>query len=101
MITVRDADPARDAAACAAIYSPFVAGSAVTFEEEPPDEAAMRQRITAIMEEYPWIVAEHDGDVAGYAYASRPRERAAYRWAAEVGIYVGDGHRGRGGGRPL
>jgi phosphinothricin acetyltransferase len=98
---IRDADPHRDAAACAAIYAPFVRDSAVSFEESPPDANAMAHRITATMQAHPWVVAEVDHSVAGYAYASSHRIRPAYRWAADVGIYIGDGHRGQGVGRAL
>jgi len=98
---LRHADPARDGAACAAVYAPFVTGSAVSFEEEPASAAEMAQRIAATSERYPWLVAEEDGEVAGYAYACAHRERAAYRWAADVAAYVGEGYRRRGLGRAL
>jgi L-amino acid N-acyltransferase YncA len=97
--TVRVADPARDAAACAAIYAPFVSGTAVTFEEDPPPaEADFAARIANA---HLWLVAERGGEVAGYAYASQHHARASYRWAADVAVYVGDGQRGRGLGRAL
>ena len=100
-MVIRDADPHRDAAACAAIYAPFVRDAAVSFEERPPDAEAMRERIASTQLTHPWVVA-HVGDVlAGYAYASSHRVRSAYRWAADVGIYVGESHRGRGVGRLL
>jgi L-amino acid N-acyltransferase YncA len=98
---IRDADPHRDAAACAAIYAPFVRNTAVSFEESPPDAGAMVQRIASTQRTHPWVVAQEGDDVAGYAYASSHRVRSAYRWAADVGIYVGDRHRGRGVGRAL
>lgn len=98
---IRHAHPDHDAAACASIYGPFVTGTAVSFEEEPPDPAEFAQRIAAISISYPWLVAEANGGVVGYAYASRHRERAAYRWAADVAVYVGDGCRGRGIGKGL
>lgn len=98
---IRPADPDRDAAACAAIYAPFVVETAVSFEDTPPDAAAFARRITAISARYPWLVAENGGLVVGYAYASTHRERAAYRWAAEVAVYVDGQHRRQGAGRAL
>lgn len=98
---IRDADPERDGPACAAIYAPFVAGSAVSFEDVPPDGAEFARRIALIWTRYPWLVAEDPGEVVGYAYASAYRERAAYRWAAEAAVYVADEHRGRGIGKRL
>jgi L-amino acid N-acyltransferase YncA len=98
---IRHADPQRDGPACAAIYAPFVTGSAVSFEDAPPDGTEFSQRIEAISVRYPWLVAESDGRVAGYAYASPYRERAAYRWAVEAAVYVGERHRGQGVGKQL
>jgi len=100
-VLIRDADPARDAPACAAIYAPSVHGSAISFEEVAPGPAEMAARIAATRADWPWLVAELDGTVAGYAYASRHRERAAYRWASDVSVYVSDAHRRRGVGRAL
>ena len=101
VLVIRDAEPARDGAGCAAIYAPFVRDTAVTFDEEAPDGEAMAERIEATMRSYPWVVAEREGELLGYAYASRHRARAAYRWAAEVGIYVAEGRRRGGVGRAL
>ncbi|HEX8238903.1 MAG TPA: GNAT family N-acetyltransferase [Allosphingosinicella sp.] len=91
-----------DAAAIAEIYSPFVAGSAVSFETEPPDAAAMRARIEAGGDLYPWLVGEaEDGTILGYAYAARFRDRPAYRFAVETSVYLRSGAGGRGLGRGL
>ncbi len=98
---LRHADPVRDAAACAAIYAPWVERSAVSFESEPPDAAAFTHRIERISRAHPWIVLERDGEVAGFAYASPHRERDAYRWAAEVSAYVRPDARRTGAGRTL
>ena len=96
---LRAADPERDGAACAAVYAPYVEGSIVSFEEEAPDAAEMTRRIAATTREFPWLVAERDGEVAGYAYGSRHRDRAAYRWAADVAVYI-DAPPPRPGHRP-
>jgi L-amino acid N-acyltransferase YncA len=100
-MTIRPADPARDAAECAAIYAPFVRESAVSFEEVVPDADAFAARIARLAATHPWLVAEVDGRVAGFAYGSPHRERAAYRWAADVSVYVDPAHHGRGIGRAL
>jgi len=91
-----------DAAAIARIYAPFVTGSAVSFETEPPGEAAIRARIESGGELYPWLVGEaEDGTVLGYAYAARFRDRPAYRFTVETSVYLRSGAAGRGLGRQL
>jgi len=92
---------ADDAAAVAAIYAPYVIETAITFEEEAPDAAAMRRRIESVTERFPWLVAEVDGAIRGYAYADLFRTRAAYRWTVETSVYVAMGHERRGIGRAL
>jgi len=98
---IRSADPARDAAACAAIYAPFVRESAVSFEEVAPDADVFAARIAATQATHPWLVAELDERVVGFAYGSPHRERAAYRWACDVSVYIDAARRGRGIGRAL
>jgi phosphinothricin acetyltransferase len=100
-VLIRHADPGSDAAACAAIYEPFVRDTAVSFEAEPPTEAEFAGRIERLSARYPWLVAEDDATVAGYAYAAPHRERASYRWAADTTVYIADGWRGQGVGRAL
>ena len=96
MTTIRAAT-LDDAAAIAAIYAPFVTGTAVTFETEPLSSAAMTERMQAAGGLYPWFVAtDDDGKVIGYAYATKFRERAAYRFAVETTVYV-DPRAQRGG----
>jgi phosphinothricin acetyltransferase len=89
---------ADDAAACAAIYAPYVTDTAVSFETEPPSPAEMAERIAA---SHLWLVLEDAGRVVGYAYAGRFAPRAAYRWACEVSVYLEAGRRRTGGGRAL
>ncbi|HWW67208.1 MAG TPA: arsinothricin resistance N-acetyltransferase ArsN1 family B [Solirubrobacterales bacterium] len=98
---IRDADPARDAVACAAIYAPYVETSAISFEERPPDAAEVEARIERYSRTHPWLVAEEGGGVVGYAYACRHRERAAYRWSADVSVYIAAAEHRRGHGRRL
>jgi phosphinothricin acetyltransferase len=100
-VLIRQAHPARDAAACAAIYGPFVADTPISLEEVVPSEAEIATRIERISATHPWLVAEQDGHVVGFAYGSPHRERAAYRWAADVTVYVSPAAQRRGVGRAL
>jgi L-amino acid N-acyltransferase YncA len=95
---IRDADRERDAAACAAIYGPYVSNSVISFEALPPGVEEMAGRIDAA---YVWVVAEQEGVTVGYAYGSPHRERAAYRWAADVAVYIDADHHRSGVGRAL
>ena len=95
---IRDADQQLDAAACAAIYAPYVADSVASFEAVAPSAQEMSARIRGA---YAWLVAERDGVVLGYAYGSRHQQRAAYRWAADVTVYIGAEHHRAGVGRAL
>jgi phosphinothricin acetyltransferase len=97
---IRPADT-RDAAEIAEIYRPFCEESCVSFETEAPDAPEISARIERISRRFPWLVSEIGGAVAGYAYASPHRERAAYRWAVEVTVYVHSGFQGQGVGRSL
>lgn len=90
-----------DAAAVRDIYAPFCESTAVTFEETPPTAAEMAERIESTLEEYPWLVYEVEGEVVGYAYAHRLRERRAYDWVVELSIYVAEDARQSGVGRAL
>jgi len=92
---------AADAAAIAAIYAPSVTDGVTSFELEAPDAAEMAARITALGSYAPWLVLERGGVVAGYAYASRHRDRAAYQWSVDVSVYVDAAHHRRGVARAL
>ncbi len=100
-MTLRAATPA-DAAPIAAIYAPIVRDTFISFETTPPSAADMGARIAAGVAQLPWLVAEDAaGTVAGYVYASRHRERAAYRWSVDTTAYVRADCRGLGLGRRL
>jgi phosphinothricin acetyltransferase len=75
--------------------------SCISFELEPPDEAEMARRIAAYSASHAWLVAERDGKVAGYAYGSPHRERAAYASSCDVAVYVDPAHARQGFGRAL
>ncbi len=77
-----------DAGALLGIYAPYVTDTAVTFEYAVPSEEDFRVRIQAVLEQFPWLVCEADGKIAGYAYASPFQKRAAYQWDAELSVYV-------------
>jgi L-amino acid N-acyltransferase YncA len=98
---IRDADPARDAAACVAIYEPFVTDGAVSFEERAPTPDEFARRIEHVSRTHPWLVAEDGGRVVAFAYGCPHRERAAYRWAADVSVYVAPERQRLGLGRAL
>jgi phosphinothricin acetyltransferase len=100
-VHIRQALPA-DAADIASIYRHHVLHGTGTFEEEPPTTVDMEQRLTNVLERsWPWLIAEQDGAIAGYAYAAQFRDRPAYRFAGEDSIYVHPDHVGAGVGGAL
>jgi phosphinothricin acetyltransferase len=90
-----------DAEAVCAIYNHYVAHTIVTFEEQLVTPADMQSRIAVVLEKLPWLVLEHDGAIAGYAYASPWKARSGYRFAAESSIYLAPAQTGRGFGSRL
>lgn len=91
-----------DLPAVAAIYAENVLEGTGTFETTPPTVEAMARRRQAVLAPgLPWLVAVRDEAVVGYAYASPFRTRAAYRYTAEVSVYVGAEAQGAGVGRAL
>ena len=97
---IRMARPS-DAEVVQAIYAPYVADTAISFELEPPDAEEMGRRMETVSRRYPWLVYELDGEVVGYAYASAHRERAAYGWSADGAVYLAPQAHRRGIGRAL
>ena len=90
-----------DAAAIQQIYAPIVRHSHISFEREPPDIAEIKTRLTQTLRQYPWLVCEIDGRMAGYAYASAFRGRYAYQWTTETTVYVHPDFQRRGVSRAL
>lgn len=100
-IQIRPARPA-DADALAEIYGGHVLRGTASFEVEPPDAAEMALRLATVTSRgWPWLVAERDSVVIGYAYCSRFHTRRAYRFTCEDSIYVHEAHVGTGAGRVL
>ena len=100
MIEIHEAKEA-DAAGLLAIYAPYVKQTAITFEYDVPSKKDFKSRISHTLEKYPYLVAEEDGAILGYAYASTYYGREAYNWAVELSVYVADENRGRGIGKQL
>lgn len=90
-----------DATALAAIYAPYVENTAISFEYTAPSPEEFADRITHTLTRYPYFVAEQDGIIIGYAYASAFKERAAYDWSVETSIYVSAAYHSKGTGRLL
>lgn len=104
MTSQRIIRPARaaDADAICAIYNHYVATTTISFEEAPVTAAEMAQRIAAVEEaDLPWLVMLEGETLVGYAYATKWRVRAAYRYSVESSVYVAAEHAGQGVGRQL
>lgn len=83
------------------IYAPYVEETAVTFEYTVPSVVEFRDRIQQTRMKYPYLVAERQGEIVGYAYASSFHQRAAYRWGVETTVYVRRDSKRQGIGREL
>lgn len=92
---------ATDVAAMLAIYRPFIEDGFASFEEEVPSLDEFERRRIHYQATAPWLVATHQGQVIGYAYAAAHRGRPAYRWTKELSVYLHPDHQGHGVGRVL
>jgi len=91
-----------DAASIAEIYNYYIRNSVVSFEEEQISADDIIRRMQKVRSlGFPWIVAEHQGEIVGYAYATKWNERSAYRFSAEVTVYVSEDWTSRGWGTRL
>ena len=99
-VQLRVAAP-EDAAALVDIYAPYVRETAITFEYDVPSVAEFAARIAHTLESFPYLVAENDGEIVGYAYAGAFHPRAAYQWCVEMSVYVKREVRRMGVGRKL
>lgn len=92
----------QDAAAIAAIYNPYVLTTTISFEEEAVSPQEMAQRMAQVQQQgLPYLVAESNGQLQGYAYATPWRVRKAYRYSVEVTVYLPEHAQGRGVGTAL
>lgn len=98
---IRSAHPS-DAEAIVGIYNHYVANTTITFEEQPVSAEEMRRRVDVIQAAgLPWLVLEEAGQLLGYAYASKWKERSAYRYSVEISVYLKHGIQARGLGSRL
>ena len=99
-IVIRICSPS-DASGILAIYAPYIENTTYNFELEVPTVPAFQERIEKYLRQWPWLVCEINGMIAGYAYASLYRERLGYQWSCECSVYVHDDHMKKGVGRAL
>ena len=85
-----------DVPAILAVYAPYILTTTYTFEYDVPTLSDFLERFRGITQQFPWLVWEEGGEILGYAYASPPYTRAAYRWCAEPSVYLRPEARGRG-----
>jgi phosphinothricin acetyltransferase len=97
---LRLAQPA-DAEAICAIYNHYISNTCISFEEVEVNIAEMSARIHEVTQQLPWLVLEEEGQIRGYAYATKWRVRPAYRHSVETSVYLAHDVRGRGWGRQL
>ncbi len=100
MNIIRIATP-EDAAGILDIYAPYISNTSFTFETDIPSIEEFAARIKAYLINWPWLVAETNGKITGYAYASIHRERTAYQWSVESSVYIHDDFQMGGLGRVL
>ena len=91
----------KDASRILEIYAPYIQETTYSFEYEVPTLPEFEKRMAGIMEKYPWLVCEEDGEIIGYAYADMYAVRKAYEWCADLSVYVDREHRGSGAGALL
>jgi len=88
--TTNDAEPILK------IYNPYIENTSFTFETESPPIDSFKERISTYLQNWPWLVCEINGVLAGYAYGAKHRERVAYQWSVESSVYVHDDYQRRG-----
>ncbi|MFD2573804.1 arsinothricin resistance N-acetyltransferase ArsN1 family B [Spirosoma soli] len=99
-MTIRFATPA-DTSQILAIYAPYIINSVITFEYEVPAVNDFAARMQTIQQQLPYLVAEVDGRILGYAYASKHRDRIAYQWSVDTSVYIHPDGQRQGIGRRL
>jgi phosphinothricin acetyltransferase len=99
-VNIRDAS-LEDAQAITAIYNRYILNTPITFEEQPLSVVDMKNKIAEITKHFPWLVAIESGEVLGYAYSTKFRERSAYRFSIETSVYCAEAHTNEGVGTRL
>ncbi len=97
---IRQCTP-QDIPAICNIYNHYIAHTVITFEEAPVSVIEMQKRVDTHTQQFPWLVYEAEGKILGYAYASKWKDRSAYRHTAEVTVYLHPNHCGNGIGGQL
>jgi len=97
---IRTATP-DDSESILKIYAPYIEQTSYTFETEVPTLDSFKERISFYLKNWPWLVCELDGVIAGYAYGTRHRERVAYQWSIESSVYVHDDYQRMGVARAI
>ena len=100
MSTIRIAKP-NDAKGILEIYAPYISNTSFTFETETPSVEEFAERIKTYLINWPWLVCEINGKIAGYTYATKYRERVAYQWCVESSVYIHDDFQQAGIARAL
>ena len=85
-----------DACAMLEIYAPFILNSGITQETDVPSLEEFQNRVASNLEERPWLVCDINGEVAGYAYAGKHRDRKGYQWCTEPSVYILEEFNGKG-----
>ena len=99
-LRIRMAEP-DDAFTLLGIYEPYVENTCITFEYQVPSQEEFTKRIRETLKKYPYLAAEQNGEIVGYAYASPFKGRPAYDWAVETTVYLKENAKGKGIGRQL
>ncbi len=100
MFQIRQAIPA-DAGGILNIYTYYIENTSLTFETEVPSVEDFKKRISSYLEMWPWLIFENNGEIGGYAYASKHRERTGYQWGAESSVYILEKYQGTGVAKAL
>jgi L-amino acid N-acyltransferase YncA len=90
-----------DAKAICNIYNHYIINTIITFEEKEVTEEEIKNRILKVTKYFPWLVYEEEGIVVGYIYTDKWKERSAYRYSVELGIYIDSKYVGKGIGSKL
>jgi phosphinothricin acetyltransferase len=90
-----------DAEELLSIYKPFILNTPITFECDVPTVEQFTERISSIQKAYPYLVCKQNGRIVGYAYASKHRERSAYRWSFDTSVYIDPTYQRKGIGTAL